>query len=449
MIDNLKNNIEQSKEIIRELIVFSSHLESINNLEIGSKVLINKKEKELLEFTIKSLTNQLKLLIEAIPGLFQTIGFYKKLPGEKQKTAPAPLSKVTYKPAQTKKEVSFVVNEDAKKEFMDNLSKSRLSINMLKKKYAVERPLGGIQKSSSYAKMSNNFFRNISNQLILQGYFARLNRDLRKINSRFVIGSYVSMIFFSSLLALVIGMLLFIFLIFFKVSFLFPFFSFAELSYMRIFKLMWVIVAAPIVTGALLYIYPSSEARNLGGKIDQELPFVTIHMSAIASSGIQPLSIFKIILNGNEYKHTSIELKKLMNLINFHGEDMVTALKKISVSTSSFKLKELLNGMAVTITSGGNLHNFLSKHAEDMLFEYKLEREKYNKISETFMDIYISVAIAAPMILLMLFVIIGSTGMLGNVFGLSTNALSFLMIMLIIALNAFFLTFLRIKQPIM
>jgi archaellum biogenesis protein FlaJ (TadC family) len=138
-----------------------------------------------------------------------------------------------------------------------------------------------------------------------------------------------------------------------------------------------------------------------------------------------------------------------MNLINFHGEDMVTALKKISVSTSSFKLKELLNGMAVTITSGGNLHNFLSKHAEDMLFEYKLEREKYNKISETFMDIYISVAIAAPMILLMLFVIIGSTGMLGNVFGLSTNALSFLMIMLIIALNAFFLTFLRIKQPIM
>ena len=82
-----------------------------------------------------------------------------------------------------------------------------------------------------------------------------------------------------------------------------------------------------------------------------------------------------------------------------------------------------------------------------MLFDYKLEREKNNKISETFMDIYISVAIAAPMILLMIFVIIGSTGLMGNLFNLSTEALSILLILSIVILNIFFLVFLRMKQP--
>jgi flagellar protein FlaJ len=197
----------------------------------------------------------------------------------------------------------------------------------------------------------------------------------------------------------------------------------------------------------LFYIIPLSEAKNLGRRIDQELPFVTIHMSAIASSGLEPVSIFRIILKGDDYKYTNIEFKKIMNLINFHGESTANALRKISMSTPSQKLKELLNGLAVTITSGGELSNFLNQHAETMLFDYKLEREKNNKVSETFMDIYISVAIAAPMILLMMFVIIGSTGLIGNFFNLSINAISLLLILFIVVLNIFFLLFLKIKQP--
>jgi archaellum biogenesis protein FlaJ (TadC family) len=159
--------------------------------------------------------------------------------------------------------------------------------------------------------------------------------------------------------------------------------------------------------------------------------------------------MFEIILKGDEYKYTGVEFKKLMNLVNFHGEDIVSALRKISMSTSSSRLKELLNGFAVAINTGGNLHQFLNKHSENLLFDYKLEREKYTKISETFMDIYISVAIAAPMILLMIFVIIGGTGLSGGIFNLSTNLLSLLLITIIIFINVFFIAFLRLKQPTM
>jgi hypothetical protein len=82
------------------------------------------------------------------------------------------------------------------------------------------------------------------------------------------------------------------------------------------------------------------------------------------------------------------------------------------------------------------------------LFDYKLEREKYTKASETFMDIYISIAIAAPMILLMLFVIMGSTGLLTSFIGLGTDILSMLIIMAIVFLNIGFIVFLKLKQPV-
>ena len=102
------------------------------------------------------------------------------------------------------------------------------------------------------------------------------------------------------------------------------------------------------------------------------------------------------------------------------------------------KLKELLDGLAASITSGGDMRQFLNQHAETMLFDYRLERERYNKVSETFMDIYISVAIAAPMILLMIFVIIGSTGLIGNFLNLSIDVLSFILIMIVVLINIFF-----------
>ena len=137
-----------------------------------------------------------------------------------------------------------------------------------------------------------------------------------------------------------------------------------------------------------------------------------------------------------------------MNLVNFHGRDLVSALRIVASRSPSNKLRELLDGLSTAITSGGNLHDFLDKHAESLLFDYKLEREKSTRAAETFMDIYISVAIAAPMILLMLFVIIASTGTAETFIGLSLGMVNFLIMFFIVIINLIFLIFLKLKQPI-
>lgn len=420
----LKNNIEQMKEIIKRIYT--------NNSEKDSLVLMN----------------QLKIINNAIPGLIQRIKFYKGL--TKFETKGPILTKVNYKTLTDKNEktVSLVIDNKDKMKLLENLSKTNSQENETSLedlqgiKYGEE-----FERPNFYARLSNKYFRNISFKLNSKGYFKNLNYNLRKINSRFVVVTYVSMILLTITITFLASLLLLIIFLFFKVSFLFPFITLVQESILiRFLKFFWIIFVFPSIAGILFYFYPFSEAKYIGRRIDQELPFVTIHMSAIAFSGVEPVSMFSIILKSGDYKYTNTEFKKLINLINFNGESITNALRKISMSTPSIKLKELLNGLAVTIASGGEMRQFLNKHSENMLFDYKLESEKQNRLAETFMDIYISIAIAAPMIFLMIFVIIGSTGFLGNFLNLTTKALNFIIISVIIMLNVFFIIFLKIKQ---
>jgi flagellar protein FlaJ len=448
--ESLMNNINHLKRTIREIYIFTNQLNIIKNLEAMSKTQINEKEKKLLIEIIISLSNQLVILNNSIPILIDKINFYKKLKSSEtvKTTEENKLVSVSYKSSKDQEDLVLTIDEKDKKEFLENLSKSKLSINLLKKDFSVQNPISSFAKSNVYAKISNKYFRNISTKLVEKNYFKTLNLNLRKMNSSFVLSTYVSIMLFTTILVFFLSLIFFILSLFFEISLIYPFFSLtSETLIVKLIKNIGVIFILPFLTFLILYYYPFAESKTIGSKINQELPFVTIHMASIASSGIEPVKLFNIIIKNEEYKYTNVEIKKLINLVNFHGDDIVTALKKMSKSTPSTKLGDLFDGMATTLTSGGNLNQFLDKHSDTLLFDYKLEREKSTKVAETYMDIYISLVIAAPMILLMLFVIMGSTGSLSNFLGLSTNVLSFLIILIIALLNIAFLVFLRLQQP--
>jgi flagellar protein FlaJ len=193
-----------------------------------------------------------------------------------------------------------------------------------------------------------------------------------------------------------------------------------------------------------MYSYPYLEKKAAENKIDQELPFATIHMSAIAGSMIEPSKIFSIIISTGEYPMVSREFTKLLNEVNVYGYNLVSALRNLAFNSPSKRMGELFNGLATTITSGGNLPEFFNKRAQSLLFDYRLEREKYTRAAETFMDIYISVVIAAPMILMLLLMMMKISG-LGVSF--STNMIALLMVLGVSVINIIFLTFLQLKTP--
>jgi len=341
-------------------------------------------------------------------------------------------AKKSIEKAQIKKEAKEIKRID--REVLKRLKK--------KKKKVVKKEE---RKPKFYVKLANKLFSRISLSLYKSETFTSLKKDLIKANLPYLPVSYISMSFFITLLSFIVSIFLVLFLMFFNLTVIFPFISSYSGDIMeRLIRVSWIVILFPVATFLIVYFYPSVEKNYIKNKVNQELPFVAIHLSAIANSMVEPSKMFEIVIATKEYPYTSKEFRKIINEINIYGSNLVEALRKSALNTSSAKLAELLNGVATTITSGGNLKKYFEKKSQNLLFEYRLEREKYTRMAETFMDIYISVVIAAPMILMLLLMMIKISG-LG--IDLTTNMLTFIVIGGVTIVNIIFLTFLYLRQP--
>ena len=301
-----------------------------------------------------------------------------------------------------------------------------------------------VKDTSIYSKVSSQLFSKVSRKLLEKESFKTIEDHLSKANLDYTPVGYVSIILMTTLLSSIVGGFLFLFFLFFNFEATLPIITRStEIVNIRFFKVFWILFVVPLGTFFMMYIYPSLEKKSAEFSIDNELPFATIHMSAISGSMINPIKIFEIIISTKEYPTIEKEFKKMINEINLYGYDLVSALKNTAKNSPSQKLAELLNGLVTTINSGGDLPKFFEKRAETLLFNYRIEQQKASKAAETFMDIYISLVIAAPMILMLLMMIMKISG-LGIAMSIMTIAL--MIILGVVIINIIFLTFLQIKR---
>lgn len=418
----IKKIISQEMKIINE----------IKSLYEGLGEVKNSEEEALIKNQINSLKGHLKKVNLSLPNELNKFNLAKPLI-KTEKISKTPLIKTI-----PKKELPKTNPLEVK---LSKLEKETLRRIKHKEKKVIEKKE---RTASKYVQTANRMFSPLSSRLVKQKYFKMLKSNLIKANLQFLPKSYISVILFSTLLSIGIAFFLFFFFLFFNVGAVFPIITLATESIaVRFMKVFWILFAIPIGTFLMMYFYPSLEERSAGNKIDQELPFAAIHMSSIAGSMIDPSKIFSIILTTKEYPNIEKEFTKLLNEINLLGYDLVTALRNSAINSPSKKLAELFNGLSTTINSGGNLAEFFAKRAESLLFEYRIEREKKTRSAETFMDIYISVVIAAPMILMLLLMMMKISG-LG--IQLSTGMITLIMVLGVTGINIGFLTFLHLKQ---
>ena len=437
-IEALKLNIEEEKRLVQKLAFFSLQAYNVST----------PREQQILIDALGATIRQIRILNDTYPTLLKNISFAKRLPRigreeekVKEKTG---LVSISYETGDKTKKFIAVKKSD-KENYIKELNIFEASLKQLKKRELLpEQPKAEFKKPSSYIKFSNKFFSGRASKLAEKESLKSLGLDLRKASMNMTLKSYIAMALFSVMLSFIIAIILIIFFMFFKISLNAPYFSkVTENLWLRFGKFIGLIIALPALTALSFYFYPSTEKDALRKKIDYELPFVTIQMSAIASSGVEPSNIFKIIAMGREYPAIKTESKRIMNEINLYGYDLVNALRSVSHVSPSKKFAEVLNGFSTTITTGGSLTEFLNKRAETLLFEYRLEMEKYTKAAETFMDIYISVMVAAPM-MLMLILIILSLSDLG--IGIGIGMLTVIIISIIALVNVVMLAFLHLNQ---
>jgi len=436
-IEALKSNIAQEKELVNQLDSMFSEYQGVTDPI----------DKQNVETAINSTQNQLKILNDSLPSLLDNIKFTKKLPDGGKSKEKDNLVSVSYIAGGGEKLVA--IQKKNKNNYLEHLRISSDSLKELKKrdKKTEEEFKQVFKKPNFYIKTSNKFFNDYATKIINQGNFNSLKLSLQKGGFNILFNSYVAVLFFTTLLAGIIAILAGIFFLFFNISPSFPFVFLADYSQMsflaRFAIIFFAVLSTPVIVFLTIFYYPSTEQSSVEQKIDYELPFATIQMSAIAGANIEPSNIFRIIALSKEYPYIRKEAKKLLNQINLYGYSFVTALRNSAMLSPSKEWAELLNGISTTIRSGGKLSRFLNKRAETLLFEYRLKREKATKFAETFMDIYISVVIAAPMLIMLLLVMMSISGL-----GLSFPVwlISVIIVSIVSFINIVALMFLQVNQ---
>lgn len=429
--EKLKENISKERKIIEELNKLSGYLKNSRNIE----------EQRMISNQMDALKNSLRTTNRDVLDNVEKISLIKPL-----KLAPRVTQQVFRQSTSSNVSIQSAPlppsSEISKKSFSPSgLEKLTLKRLKGKKEKIVHHK---IKKPSAYVKTASRIFHDLSMSLIKKGKFKKLKRDLIKANLEFVPTNYISVIFFTTVLSFIFAIFVFLFFLFFNFSASPPFITtVTEDMGIRLLKVFWVLFIIPAGIFLISYFYPAMEKKSIESRINNELPFASIHMAAISGSMIDPTKIFSIVISTKEYPYLQKEFTKLINEINIYGYDLVGALRNLAFNSPSTKLSEFFNGLATTITSGGDLPDFFKKRAQTLLFEHRIEVEKQGKAAETFMDIYISVVIAAPMILMLLLMMMRISG-LG--IGLSTNMITLVMVLGVTMINILFLTFLQLKQ---
>jgi len=433
MNEELKKNVDAEIEMLKEVSTYFKKLEHADQ-----------QERRLLLGAIGALRKGIKIINSSIPRILREIPSNKKLLSVKRKMQASKLENVMIERDNSK--IDVAISPKDKDRFLRELSISDKYIRRLKKgeKESKFERYREFQASRGYLKMANKVFLKKAVKSISDGKFRALSFGLKKANIGILFESYIAMMYFTVLISFIFSFLVFLIFFFFKVSVSYPFFSIYHESYLTRFAMtFWIPIAIPLIAYLAVYYYPSTERKSVGYKIDQELPFAVIHMSAISGSGIAPSEIFRIVGISREYPRLKMEIRKILNQINLYGYDLVTALNNAAASAPSEKLADLLSGLSTTITSGADIQVFLEKRAESLLLSYRLEREKYTRLIETFLDIYISVVIAAPMVFLLLLILMSVSGVQ---VGFTSFQLSVVSVLGIAVLNIVFLAFLQVKQ---
>ncbi len=262
--------------------------------------------------------------------------------------------------------------------------------------------------------------------------FIGLKNAILKSGMDIIFRTYVSLMFFTAFFSLILSFIVLYALFYFNVV---PF------AYV-VFIPLCLSVSSFIIFYAYPFFVASSRRRNM----EANLPFAINHMSAVATSGVPPYMIFKLLSKFGEYGEVSKESGKIVRNMEVFGQDITTSLKEVSARSPSKLFSDLLDGICSIIETGGNLQTYLAQQAEAALFEYRMKREKYMEILSTYADFYTAVLIAAPMFLVAILAIMNMIG--GELFGMSIDqAMNIGIFVLMPVLNIGFILFVHMTQP--
>ena len=161
-----------------------------------------------------------------------------------------------------------------------------------------------------------------------------------------------------------------------------------------------------IIAGSVYLVYmqiPASTAKMRGKKIDVNLSYALNFVSAMSSAGVTPTEIFKSLSKQHIYGEVQREASWIYRDVAVLGKDILTAIRENMKRTPSEQFKEFLQGLVVTVTSGGSLKTYFAAKAKQYMVENRQSQKQMIESLGIMAESYVTAAVAG---ILLLFIVI-------------------------------------------
>ena len=156
------------------------------------------------------------------------------------------------------------------------------------------------------------------------------------------------------------------------------------------------------ITFVIFLVYPSVVASNRKRSIDATLPYAINYITAMSTAGIPPAEVFRQLGNSPIYGESATEARFVSMEIDLYGKDLIDALRLVSSTTPSMRMKEFLQGSMGCISSGSNLTEYFRTKAEQYSLENRQTQKLFLDTLGLIAESYVTAMVAGPLFLIIL-----------------------------------------------
>jgi flagellar protein FlaJ len=267
----------------------------------------------------------------------------------------------------------------------------------------------------------------------IEPYFPFLKEELKRADLKISPQEYLANALFASL----ITFMLILPVLSFSISFTFGSFLFGYLTSITL------TIILPIIVFIIYLNYPKRIIKNREKEIDKYLPFSSLYLSSILSSGLPLHKAIKTYTEFSQHEAIYEEIKKIVNDIEFFGLDIETALERAINRTPSRKFREFLYGILATMRSGGNIYTFVKERTTDFFIEYRRKLSEFSHSMIIYTEIYLVAVFLGTIFFIILTSVVAALGEAQNVLGLQL----FMIFVFLPTISTLFLFLIKRAQP--
>ena len=183
--------------------------------------------------------------------------------------------------------------------------------------------------------------------------------------------------------------------------------SIVELSkYSLILGTIFAVIFSLLFFGGFTYIaflvYPNIIAGDRRRKIDASLPYAINYITSMSTAGITPAEVFHLLGDSPIYGECSVEARYIGREIDIFGRDLIDAIRLVSSTTPSARLKEFLQGAMASISSGGNLTDYFRTKATQYALENRQTQKMFLETLGLVAESYVTAVVAGMLFLIIL-----------------------------------------------